>query len=44
MSARRIRVFISYAHANRDVVELLLDHLGGLENDERIEIFDDRSW
>ena len=42
VSARRIRVFISYAHANRDVVELLLDHLGGLENDERIEIFDDR--
>ena len=42
MSARRIRVFISYAHANRDVVELLFDHLGWLQNDERVEIFDDR--
>ena len=42
VSTRPIRVFISYAHANRDVVELLRDHLGGLENDARIEIFDDR--
>ena len=42
MSGRRIRVFVSYAHANRDAVELLLDHLGWLENDERIELFDDR--
>ena len=30
LSVRPIQVFISYAHANRDVVELLLDHLGGL--------------
>ena len=42
MSARPIRVFISYAHANRDVVERLLDYLGVLKNDERIEVFEDR--
>jgi hypothetical protein len=42
MSARPVRVFISYAHADRAVVELLLDHLGGLANDERVELFEDR--
>ena len=42
MRARPVRVFISYAHADRAVVELLLDHLGGLANDDRVELFDDR--
>ena len=42
MSARPVRVFISYAHADRAVVELLIDHLGALANAGRIEIFEDR--
>src|ERR671910_523921 len=36
-----VRAFLSYAHADRQVVEALRDHLGWLENDERIAVFDD---
>jgi hypothetical protein len=38
-SAGPVRAF--YAHADRQVVEALRDHLGWLENDERIAVFDD---
>ena len=41
MSGRRIRVFISYAHADRKVVDQLRSYIGWLEHDERISVFDD---
>jgi hypothetical protein len=36
-----VNVFISYRHADRNVVETLRDHLGWLENSDRINVFDD---
>ncbi len=37
-----IQIFISYAHADHEWLDLLRQHLGGLRNTGRIEAFDDR--
>ena len=42
MVGRRIHIFVSYAHADLEVVDQLRAYIGWLENDERISVFDDR--
>src|SRR5262245_57572781 len=40
-SSRPIRVFISYAHEDRNWLDELLDHLGGLQHMGSIDAFSD---
>jgi hypothetical protein len=37
-----VRVFISYRHADHRILDELRDHLGWLENSDKIQVFDDR--
>src|SRR3954453_12041781 len=38
-----VRMFISYRHADRRVLDDLRNHLGWLENSRQIQVFDDRN-
>jgi hypothetical protein len=42
-TAEPLRVFISYRHADHGILDAIRDHLGWLENDARIRIFDDQA-
>jgi hypothetical protein len=43
VTALPIRVFISYRHASHEVLDEIRDHLGWLENNDQIKVFDDRN-